>query len=222
MWAPNSRDMKKSLKRVAGILLAGGASTRMGKTKQLLPLGGKTLVERVLIEALRSELERIVLVLGYQAGDIKKVITPLFPQPKLSIIENRQFKQGMSSSIIAGLSEIENTHDHVMILLGDMPFIHRDLINLLLRRYLRSGLPIGAIEGKDRPAHPMIFSRALYPELLILRGDVGARALFGKYSDQVCLIEPEGPYDGRDIDTPEDYAEFQISLKNQVDRQNNE
>ena len=214
--------MNRRVERVAGILLAGGASTRMGKTKQLLPLGGKTLIERVVIEALTSELERIVLVLGYQAGDIKKVITPLFPQPKLSIIENRQFKQGISSSIIAGLSEIENTHDHAMILLGDMPFIHRDLINLLLRRYLRSGLPIGAIKGKDRPAHPMIFSRALYSELLILQGDVGGRALFGKYSDQVCLIEPEGSYDGRDIDTPDDYAEFQISLKNQVDEKDNE
>ena len=113
--------MKKSLKRVAGILLAAGASTRMGKTKQLLPLGGKTLVERVLIEALTSQLDKVVLVLGYQAGDIRKVITPPFPQPKLSIIENRQFKEGISSSIIAGLSEIENTHDHVMILLGYMP-----------------------------------------------------------------------------------------------------
>lgn len=208
--------MKKGLTRVAGILLAAGASTRMGKTKQLLPLGGKTLVERVLIEALSSELERIVLVLGYQAGDIKKVITRLGPQPKLRIIENRQFEQGMSSSIIAGLSEIENTHDHVMILLGDMPFVHRDLINLLLRRYLRSGLPIGAIKGKERPAHPMIFSRKLYPELMVLRGDVGARALFGKYKDQVCLIEPEGPYDAMDIDTLEDYAEFQISLRNRL------
>ncbi len=214
--------MNQRVERVAGILLAAGASTRMGKTKQLLPLGGKTLIERVLIEALTSELDKVVLVLGYQAGDIKKIITPPFPQPKLSIIENRQFKQGISSSIIAGLSEIENTHDHAMILLGDMPFIDRDLINLLLRRYLQSGLPIGAIKGKERPAHPMIFSRELYPELLILRGDVGARALFTKYKDQVCLIEPEGPYDGRDIDTPEDYAGFQISLKNQVNKQNNE
>ena len=214
--------MKKNLKRVAGILLAAGASTRMGKTKQLLPLGGKTLVERVLIEALTSELDKVVLVLGYQAGDIKKVITPSFPQPKLSIIENRQFKEGISSSIIAGLSEIENTHDHVMILLGDTPFIHRDLIDLLLRGYLQSGLPIGAIKGKERAVHPVIFNRELYPELLILRGDVGARALFTKYRDQVCLIEPEGPYDAMDIDTPEDYAGFQISLKNQVGKQNNE
>ena len=210
MGAPNSRDMKKSLKRVAGILLAAGESTRMGKTKQLLSFGEKTLIERVLVEALNSELDKVVLVLGYQAVEIKKIINPVSPQPKLTIIENRQFKQGISSSIIAGLSEIENTHDHVMILLGDMPFIHRDLINLLIRRYLQSGLLIAAIKGQDRPAHPMIFSRQLYPELMILRGDVGARSLFTKYSEKVCLIEPEGPYDAKDIDTPEDYAGIQM------------
>ena len=202
--------MKKNLKRVAGVLLAAGASSRMGKTKQLLPFGEKTLIERVLVEALNSELDKVVLVLGYQAVEIKKIINPVSPQPKLTIIENRQFKQGISSSIIAGLSEIENTHDHVMILLGDMPFIHRDLINLLIRRYLQSGLLIAAIKGQDRPAHPMIFSRQLYPELMILRGDVGARSLFTKYSEKVCLIEPEGPYDAKDIDTPEDYAGFQM------------
>ncbi len=202
--------MNRRVKRVAGILLAAGTSTRMGKTKQLLPFGEKTLIERVLVEALNSELDKVVLVLGYQAVQIKKIINPVSPQPKLSIIENRQFKQGISSSIIAGLSEIENTHDHVMILLGDMPFIHRDLINLLIRRYLQSGLLIAAIKGQDRPAHPMIFSRQLYPELMILRGDVGARSLFTKYSEKVCLIEPEGPYDAKDIDTPEDYAGFQM------------
>ena len=202
--------MNRRVKRVAGVLLAAGASTRMGKTKQLLPFGEKTLIERVLVEALNSELDKVVLVLGYQAVEIKKIINPVSPQPKLTIIENRQFKQGISSSIIAGLSEIENTHDHVMILLGDMPFIHRDLINLLIRRYLQSGLLIAAIKGQDRPAHPMIFSRQLYPELLILQGDVGARALFTKYRDKVCLIEPEGPYDAKDIDTPEDYAGIQM------------
>ena len=202
--------MNRRANRVAGILLAAGASTRMGKTKQLLPLGEKTLVERVLVEALSSELDKVVLVLGYQALEIKKVIKPVSHQPKLSIIENRRFKQGISSSIIAGLSELEETHDHVMILLGDTPFIHRDLINLLLRRYLQSGYSIGAIKGKKRPVHPVMFSRELYPELLILKGDVGARALFAKYSDKVCLVEPERPYDDRDIDTPEDYAEFKM------------
>ena len=210
--------MKKNLKRVAGILLAAGTSTRMGKTKQLLPLGEKTLIERVLVEALNSELDKVVLVLGYQALEIKQVIKPVSPQPKLSIIENRRFSQGISSSIIAGLSEVEETHDHVMILLGDTPFIHRDLINLLLNRYLQSGRSIGAIKGKERPVHPVMFSRQLYPELLILQGDVGARALFTKYKDKVCLIEPERPYDAKDIDTPEDYAGIQISIDNQVDR----
>ena len=218
MGAPNSTDMIQREKRVAGVLLAAGASTRMGKTKQLLPFGEKTLIERVLVEALNSKLDKVVLVLGYQAVEIKKIISPVSPQPKLSIIENRQFKQGISSSIIAGLSEVQNSHDHVMILLGDTPFIHRELINLLLRQYLQSGCSIGAIKGKERPAHPVVFSRELYPELQILQGDVGARALFEKYSDQVCLIEPEGPYDAKDIDTPEDYAGIQISLNNQIER----
>lgn len=211
-------DMTRRANRVAGILLAAGASTRMGKTKQLLPLGNKTLVERVLAEALNSDLDKVVLVLGYRAAKIMKIINPVSPQPKLRIIENRQFKRGISSSIIAGLSEVENTHDHVMILLGDTPFIHRDLINLFLRRYLKSGRPIGAIKGKGRPVHPVMFSRELYPELLTLKGDVGARSLFRKYSDQVCLIEPERPYDDRDIYTPEDYDGVQISLNNQVER----
>jgi len=69
--------MNQRVERVAGILLAAGASTRMGKTKQLLPLGGKTLVERVLIEALTSELDKVVLVLGYQEGHY-----PLFASAK--------------------------------------------------------------------------------------------------------------------------------------------
>ena len=202
--------MKQGIERVAGVLLAAGASTRMGTTKQLLPFGEMTLIERVLVEALSSDLDKVVLVLGYQAAEIRKSIEPLSIQQKLSIIENQRFKQGISSSIIAGMSDVENTHDHMMILLGDMPFIQRDLINFMLRRYLQSGCSIGAIKGKEKSAHPVMFSRELYPELLILQGDAGARALFMKYNDRVCLIEPEGPYDAKDIDTPEDYAGIEI------------
>ncbi|MBW1732990.1 MAG: nucleotidyltransferase family protein [Deltaproteobacteria bacterium] len=195
--------------RVAGIILAAGASTRMGRTKQLLPLGEKTLIERVLMEALGSQLDRVVLVLGHRAVKIRDAVSPLCHEARLKIVDNRRFREGMSTSIITGLSAVENTHDHVMILLCDMPFLCRDLIDLLIRRYLESGLLIGAVRGKERPVHPMIFSRDLYPELLDLRGDMGARATLARYRDQLCLVDPEGPYDWRDIDTPEDYARVQ-------------
>jgi molybdenum cofactor cytidylyltransferase len=205
--------MNRRREKVAGIVLAAGASTRMGGIKQLLPVGEETLIERVLGQVLKSQLDSVVLVLGYQAREIQAVIAPRFVDPRLRIIENRQYRQGISSSIAAGISEVESTHDHAMIFLADMPCIPSDLINRLLGRHLTSGTPISAIQGEGRPAHPVIFSREVYPELKRLKGDVGARSLFRKYSDSVCLIEPEGDYDSLDIDTPEDYAEFQTGSR---------
>ena len=205
--------MNRHGEKVAGIVLAAGASTRMGRIKQLLPVGDETLIERVLIEILKAGLDQVVLVLGHQAREIQAAIMPLFTQPELRVIENRQYRQGISSSIAAGISEVEHTHDHVIIFLADMPCIQTDLIHLLLGRYLTSGMRIGAVKGKGRPAHPVIFSRELYPELKHLKGDVGARSLFHKHSGSVCLIEPDENYDSLDIDTPEDYAAFQMSLR---------
>ena len=133
--------------------------------------------------------------------------------PKLKVIQNRQYKQGISSSIIAGLSEAEESHDHVMILLADMPNIDANLIDLLVRRYIDSRLPLGAIKLKTKRTHPVIFSRKLFHELHNLKGDVGARDLFKKYADQVCLVEPEGLYDDRDIDTLEDHTKYRRTFE---------
>ncbi|NQU16411.1 MAG: nucleotidyltransferase family protein [Desulfobacteraceae bacterium] len=201
-------------KGVAGVLLAAGSSTRMQRPKQLLPVGEETLLGRSLREALNSDLDIVVLVLGYKAREIKRQLGPLLNHPKVKATENRNYKNGLGSSIIKGLSEIEGSHDHVMILLADMPHMDSNLINLLLQKYLDSHLPIGAIKVKNKRSHPVVFSRELYPELRGLRGDVGARALFEKYDHKVCLVEPESAYDDRDIDTPDDYAQLQRSLKN--------
>jgi molybdenum cofactor cytidylyltransferase len=103
-----------------------------------------------------------------------------------------------------------------MILLADLPHVTSRLINLLINRYLESRLPIGAIQVKSKRSHPVIFGRPLYNELRKLQGDMGARALFQKYGDRACLVQPDFFYDDMDIDTEEDYAEFQKSLKNQV------
>ena len=100
-----------------------------------------------------------------------------------------------------------------MILLADMPYITSDLINSLIRQYLDSGLPIGAVQVKEKRSHPVIFSRQLYNELHTLRGDVGARSLFHKYSDKICLVAPNEFYDDRDIDTEMEYLEFKKTLE---------
>ncbi len=205
--------MNKFREKVAGVLLAAGSSTRMQRPKQLLPVGEETLLGRSMREAVNSDLEIVVLVLGFKAKEIKRQLGPLLGHPKVRVTENRCYRNGLSSSLIKGLLEIERSHDHVMVLLADMPHMDSLLINLLLQRYLDSPLPIGAIKVKKKRSHPVVFGRALYPELHRLTGDVGARTLFEKYDHKVCFVEPKNPYDDRDIDTPEEYAEFQRSLK---------
>jgi molybdenum cofactor cytidylyltransferase len=198
---------------VAGIVLAAGESTRMGRPKQLLQAGGGTLLEGIINEALRSDLDEVILVLGHKYEEIRATLGQVLQHPNLKVIENRKFKKGISSSIIAGLSEVEDNHDHVMILLADMPYIDANLIDLLLRRYIDSRLPLGAIKLKAKRTHPVIFSRKLFHELHNLKGDMGAKNLFEKYADQVCLVEPEGFYDDSDIDTPEDHTKYKKILE---------
>ncbi len=204
--------MSREKEKVAGLLLAAGASTRMGQPKQLLRMGEETLLDRILGEVLGSELDLTVLVLGHQAQEIRQRLRTDLRHPKLKIIENKNYLDGISSSIITGLSEVEDVFDHVMIILADMPLINSSLINLLLNEYLASHLQLGAIKLIGRRSHPVVIGRQFYDELHQLKGDVGARDLFLKHAHQVCLVEPEQDYDDVDIDTIEEYLEFRDSL----------
>jgi molybdenum cofactor cytidylyltransferase len=200
-------------RKVAGILLAAGASERMGSLKQLLPVAGMTLVERTLTAALESRLDRLVLVLGHRAREIERALGAVERDSRLTIVHNPHYREGISSSLVAGVEEIAHSHDHGMILLADMPFIDRRVINLLIGEYLNSKMSIGAVKVGEHAAHPVVFRRDLFFELKALTGDVGARSLLKKYSDQVCLIAPGTGYDNRDIDTQQDYQNFQTDLK---------
>jgi molybdenum cofactor cytidylyltransferase len=193
------------VKEVAGLLLAAGASSRMGRPKQLLPLGEESLIEHALRQALGSDLHFLVLVLGSHAREIRKSIPPDLLGPRLRVIENPRFREGISTSILSGMRLIEKEYDDTLILLGDMPWITSGLINLLIREYLQSGLSLGAVRAKNRRTLPVIVGRKFYPHLHRLRGDVGARELFLHFPREVCLVQPDCPYKDADIDTPEDY-----------------
>jgi molybdenum cofactor cytidylyltransferase len=158
--------------------------------KQLLPVAGTTLVERTLNAALSSRLDRLVLVLGHRAREIESALGSVGRDPRLTIVVNGRYREGISSSLVKGITEIARSHDHGMILLADMPFIDGRVIDLLMAAYLESGLPIGAIKAEDRPAHPVVFRRDLFPELRELTGDTGARSLLTKYKDQHVLLCP--------------------------------
>jgi molybdenum cofactor cytidylyltransferase len=197
---------------VAGLVLAAGASTRMGTPKQLLPAGNVSLLGRVLAQTLHSKLDLVVLVLGFKAEEVRRRIRSSRIAPRLRIVVNRGYEKGISSSIIAGLSHVEKNYAHVMILLGDMPYITSRIINHLLSGYLESGLPLGALKVRGKRSHPVIIGRAFFPELHRLTGDQGARGLFTSHREQVCLVEPGEEYDDTDIDTYEDYMKFKKTL----------
>ena len=196
------------MEKVAGLLLAAGASTRMGRPKQLMPVSGSRLLDIILGEALRSDLDLVNLVLGHQAQVIKKALKTDLRHPKLEVTFNDQYRDGISTSIRSGLSEVDVAYDHVMIILADMPRLTSKLINQLLHRYLESSFSLGALQTSTKRSHPVILGRQFYPALRQLRGDVGTRDLFLAYPDQVLLVETGADYDDRDIDTMDDYLDL--------------
>jgi molybdenum cofactor cytidylyltransferase len=200
--------VEKTREKVAGVILAAGTSSRMGSPKQLLPIGKKPLLQMVLQEALESYLDRIVLVLGHKAEDIKTTLGQVLEHPKLITKVNHEYQKGMSTSILAGLREIESTHPFMMILLGDMPGITSRLINYFLRDFLDSGLPMGAFQVDNKRTHPVAFGKALYPQIHNLTGDIGARVLLEMYADRVCFIEQKEHYNVMDVDTHKDYEKL--------------
>jgi molybdenum cofactor cytidylyltransferase len=197
------------LRKVAGLLLAAGAASRMGTPKQLLPLGESSLLQHVIEQALGSGIDALFLVLGHRAEDILARIAPDTGNPRLRIIHNLRYAEGISTSILSGILSIEKEYDHTVILLGDMPWITSGLIDLLIREYLQSGLSLGAVRTKKGRALPVIVGRKFYPHLHRLQGDVGARELFTRFPREVCFVEPDWEYEDADIDTPEDYKTLQ-------------
>jgi molybdenum cofactor cytidylyltransferase len=155
----------------------------------------------------------VVLVLGYRAKEIRERIRFGRESSRLEVVENSGYREGISSSILSGLSRVEKNYDHVMILLGDMPLITSGVINRLLSGYLDSGLSLGALQVRGRRSHPVVIGRPFFPDLHRLTGDQGARELFIRHGDQLCMVDPGEDYDDRDIDTYEDYLKFRKTLE---------
>jgi molybdenum cofactor cytidylyltransferase len=184
---------------IAAIVLAAGGSTRMGRPKMLLPLRRGTLLSAAVEPLLSAGLDRVVVVLGDRAGEVKEG-ADLPELARLRIVVNEAWRDGMASSLSRGLAECSEA-DAVLIALGDQPGATKDRLRRILGAF-HPGAPLVVPVHEGIPAHPVLFAHALFPELAALSGDVGARQVVRRHWNEAVRIDVE-PLP--DVDTPEDY-----------------
>jgi CTP:molybdopterin cytidylyltransferase MocA len=189
------------MNEVWAIVLAAGLSTRMGTQKLLLPFDDKTIVEKTLENILNSGIENIVVVLGANHSEIREVLNLL---PVQTVI-NDQFKDGMHTSIIAGVKALPDEAKAVMIFLGDQPFIPPITIQNVIDAWNTSGKSIIIPLCDGKRGHPPLYDTSLRDEILNLDREVGLRSVALKFPDKICEVETFCPTIVRDIDTPEEY-----------------
>jgi molybdenum cofactor cytidylyltransferase len=174
--------------QTAGIILAGGSSTRFGRPKQLLKLKGKYLLDYVLSAALASELNHIVLVLGHDHQNILQALETRTTHKRLQVVINHRYLEGQSRSLQAGLQKIRQVFPAVMFLLGDQPLLNSNTIDHLLERFRHSGKDICVPVCKGKRGNPTIFNRVLYDQLMAIEGDIGARDIIRANPERVLYI----------------------------------
>lgn len=196
-------DLTAQVKRIvepgAGIILAAGASTRFGVPKQLLEWRGEALLRWPMRAALEAGLDPVVLVLGYQAEEIRKVVADL----PVHVVVNTNWAAGQSTSIVAGLKCLPAQSGSAVFFLADQPQVQATLVRSLKSRHAETMAPIVAPLVDGQRGNPVLFDRRTFPDLLALQGDVGGRALFARYP--VTWLTWHDPAPLLDIDLPEDY-----------------
>lgn len=186
---------------ISAILLAAGKSRRIGKPKQVLPLGSSTILEQTVDNLLRSKIDDLIVVLGYAAQEVMKKIA----NRPVKIAINPAYEQGMSTSIVTGLRLVDNKAQAVMITLADQPFICINIINSLIETFFHhnKGIVIPTYQG--RRGHPVIFAVKYKEELLKLTGDIGGRQIIKRHSEDVVEMPVDSESINVDIDTLSDY-----------------
>jgi len=194
----------------AGIILAAGESSRMGRDKALLPLGRETFVEH-LVGVLRGEVRPLLVVLGHHAEEIGMRIASL---ADVQIIQNPDYKLGQLSSLQAALRALMHQPvDGALVCLVDHPAVTRTVVQAVLERSRRQPASIIIPTCGGRRGHPVFFSAELFPELLDAPLDEGARAVVRRHADEVELVETGEEGILLDVDRPDDYERLRERWK---------
>jgi molybdenum cofactor cytidylyltransferase len=190
---------------IVAVILSAGESSRMGRPKALLTIDGETFIEHIVAALRRSGLERVVVVLGFNAEELRRKIEHL----PVEIVVNPNFREGQLSSLQVAIRHLEQDSDcdGMLVHLVDHPYIDSTLVRNMIQKFAGGQKLIVVPRHHGKRGHPVIFARALFVELLNAPPELGAKAVLHAHQVDTLEIDTEDIGITIDIDTPELYRQ---------------
>ena len=196
------------MKTYSIILLSAGPSNRLGKPKQLLPFNDTTLLQHLINEAKASLAKNVLIVLGAYENEIQSSLEP----GNIHIAINNEWQEGMASSIKFGINEVQKfspVSDAAILMMCDQPYVTAALLNDLMSTHEQTGKPIVSCTYDFTIGPPALFHQSLFPELLQLTGDAGAKRIIEIHAGTTATVPfPQGVVDINTMDDFESIAQF--------------
>lgn len=195
---------------IPALVLAAGTSSRMGRTKALLPLGSprETFLNRIIRVLREGGIERVVVVIGGDAAAVRASLPR--DDASLTAVENPHFAEGQLSSLLVGLHAVEQRFDDVdavMMTLVDLPLISAATTRAVLEAFrAHPDAPLVRPRHEARHGHPVIFNRSIFGELRRADPSKGAKTVVHAHTAEEVNVDVDDEGAFTDIDTPEDYA----------------
>jgi molybdenum cofactor cytidylyltransferase len=191
---------------ISAIVLAAGASSRMGQAKAAMPFGhtGETVVSRVVRTMLEGGVPEVVVVAGAHIDAVRAAMPS--HEPRARVIEHPGWEQGQLSSLLAGLDAIDHPLiEAALVTLVDVPLVRSSTVAEVIKAWRRTGAPIVRPANGERHGHPVIFDRSIFSDLRSADPGIGAKAVFALHRDRIVNVEVQDAGAFQDMDTPEDY-----------------
>jgi len=190
---------------VIGMILAAGASTRMGRTKALLPVGADTFVVRLTRSFVAAGVDDLVVVTGPERDAIDSALADAGIRAR--VVENPRREEGQLSSLHVGLA-LADRPGVVAVVVGlvDVPLVSAQTIGAVVEAYRRTHAPIVRPANGGRHGHPVLFARAVFDELRHADPALGAKAVVRAHAQDLVNVPVDDDGACADIDTPADYA----------------
>jgi molybdenum cofactor cytidylyltransferase len=191
---------------IAGLILAAGESSRMGRDKALLTYRGRTFVEIIISTLQAAGIERIAVVLGHHAEEIQRMTN----FEGVEVVLNPEYRRGQTSSLQAGLRALESPAlDAVVLCLVDHPAVSATTVRKLIQSFQQSRTPLVMPTHQGQRGHPAVISAAVFPELLRLSPDEGANTVMREHRASTKFLEVDDPGILLDVDAPETYRQLE-------------